>query len=146
MTKWGNIGMAIYRILGTDSDVTDIYSTRIFPITFNTNTTTYPAVVYTITNIEPTNTKGNAAQGKSKLDVYDCQIALFHETYNEMINGMEVVRDTLDYKQETTITIGDDTVYLQAMSLKDSRQDFIENNDNSLWVAYLDFNIRQKIL
>ena len=93
MTKWGNIGMAIYRILGTDSDVTDIYSTRIFPITFNTNTTTYPAIVYTITNIDPTNTKGNAAQGKSKLDVYDCQIALFHETYNEMINGMEVVRD-----------------------------------------------------
>ena len=43
-------------------------------------------------------------------------------------------------------TIGDDTVYVQAMSLKDSRQEFMENNDNSLWVSYLDFNIRQKIL
>ena len=144
--NWGNIGQILYRILATDSDVTDIYGTAFYPLSFNTNTTTYPCIVYTVTNLKPTNTKGNKTQGLSKLDVYEIQLALFHETYDQMISGMETVRAALDYKQETSYTTGGQTVYLQASSTIDSRQDYMdEYGDNGLYVCYIDMNMRQRM-
>lgn len=146
MAIWGNIGAVLYKLLKDDATASAIYGTRIYPLSFNTNTTTYPCIVYTVTDIDFSNTKGNRAQGVSKLDVYEVQLALFHETYDEMISGMKAVREVLDYDQDIALTIGGEDIRVQAISFTESRQDYMdEYADNGLFVSYIDINVRQTL-
>lgn len=138
----GNTGAAIFDILSNDSDVSSIYSSRIYPNITNFDNTTYPMIIYTMTSTEPTNTKTST----STLDVVDFQLALFHTTYQEMIVGQGFVRQALDYKEEGNYpTTGSFSVKVQSISFQDDRQDYIDDfNEQGLFVSYMTFQIRQK--
>jgi hypothetical protein len=143
MASWGNIGAAIYSLLNTGDTLT-IYGGRIVPNKARFNTTTYPIIVYTITDTEPTNTKG--ANGDSKLDVLQVQIAIFHKDYSDLIDGQDKVRAALDYVTPGNYpSTGSNKVKLQSCSFQDMRQDFIEDFDEQgLYVSYMNYQFRQQ--
>lgn len=144
MAELGNIGSAIYYILTNDNFVTNIYGTRISPANNIVDTTTYPRIIYTITDIEPSNTKGT--NGASTLDVVKVQLALFNYNYTDLINGQKYVRGALDYIASGTYPPTGTTINLQSCSFIEMNQDFIEDfGEQGIYVAYLDFQFRQKV-
>lgn len=145
MANWGKIGAAVFSILNSNSDVFDLYSRRIYPNTARFNTTTYPIIVYTITDTLPTNTKGSS--GNSKLDVVEVQLALFHRDYSDMLNGQIYVRAALDYVSEGTYpSSGSNSIQVQSCTIQRMNQDYIEDFDEQgLYVSYIDFKFRQKL-
>lgn len=140
---WGNSGAAMFYILSNDSGVDNIYRDRIYPGIINTATTKYPALVFTILETDPTNTKG--LTGTSKLDEVDIQIAAFHLTYSEMIAGQEAVRAALDYKLAGIYPPTGETVDVQSISFQSMRQDFDDDfGEQGVHISYMRFKLRQK--
>jgi hypothetical protein len=145
MAVLGNIGSAIYDILSNDAEVDSIYGDKIGPSNNLYDTTDYPRIVYTITDINPSNAKG--INGSSKLDVIRVELALFNLQYSELITGQEYVRDALDYISEGTYpNSGTNQINLQSCSFIGMSQDFIEDfGENGIYVGYLEFQFRQKL-
>ena len=101
MAETGNIGAAIFYILENDANTNAIYGRNIYPSISRVLTTSYPMVVYTLSDIAPTNTKTTpAAKGTSKLDVIQVQIAIFHDNddYDEM--GLYVSYMDYQFRQQ----------------------------------------------
>jgi len=145
MSVLGNIGSAIYHLLIQSSAVVTIYGNKIGPSNNIYDTMNYPRIVYTITDIEPTNTKGS--NGASKLDVIRVQLALFNLEYSELILGQQRVREALDYITPGTYpSSGSNQIDLQSCSLVSMNQEFIEEfGENGIYVGYLEFQLRQKL-
>ena len=144
MASTGNIGSAIYDILTNDIDVSNIYGNRVGPTNNLVDSTTYPRIVYTLTDIEPSNTKGS--DGESTLDVVKVKLALFNLNYSELIDGQKYVREALDYINSGDYpSSGSNIIDLQSCSFTEMNQEFIEEfGENGIYVAYLDFQFRQK--
>tara|TARA_R110000744_G_scaffold184527_1_gene303964 strand:+ start:66 stop:515 length:450 start_codon:yes stop_codon:yes gene_type:complete len=147
MAETGNIGAAIFYILENDANTNAIYGRNIYPSISRVLTTSYPMVVYTLSDIAPTNTKTTpAAKGTSKLDVIQVQIAIFHDNYTDLIAGQNAVREALDYVDGGNYPpTGSNIVKLQSCSFQDMRQDYIDDYDEmGLYVSYMDYQFRQQ--
>tara|TARA_R100000388_G_scaffold39921_2_gene30819 strand:+ start:4398 stop:4847 length:450 start_codon:yes stop_codon:yes gene_type:complete len=141
----GNIGSAIFNILTNNSDVTNIYNQDIGPSNNIYDTMDFPRIVYTVTDLEPSNTKGS--NGASTLDVLRVQLACFNLEYTKLIQGMSAVRQALDYINSGSYpSSGEYIVNLQSCSLVSMNQEFIEDfGENGVFVGYLEFQFRQFI-
>ena len=60
------IGKAIYNILSTTTNISDLVGTRIFP-NVAPQTTTFPFIIYDVNGVQPNDTK----DGASTLDTND---------------------------------------------------------------------------
>jgi hypothetical protein len=92
MATNNELGKVIYNLLSNNSGVYNLAHYRIYPITAPQNTT-FPFVVYTITNTEPSLTK----DGVSPLDVISFQIDCYSTQYDENTSLANAVRSALDY-------------------------------------------------
>lgn len=86
-----NEGKAIYSILTTDSAVSAIVSTRVYP-QIAAQGAAFPFVVYVINDITPSDTKS----GVSTLDEVRYEILAVAETYAESADLNEKIRTALD--------------------------------------------------
>ena len=85
------IGKALYSKLSSTTAVTALVSTRIFPESA-TQDATYPFIVYSVTDTEPTDIK----DGVSPLDVVSVALMIYAESYAVAIDIAEKVRTALD--------------------------------------------------
>ena len=92
MATANELGKVIYNLLSTNSGVYNLAHYRIYPITAPQNTT-FPFLVYTITNQEPSLTK----DGVSGLDVISFQIDCYSTKYDENTQLANAVRSALDF-------------------------------------------------
>jgi len=86
------IGKAIYGLLSGASSVTDIVSSRIYPVSVP-QFANFPFVVYTTTDTEPTMTK----DGSSPLDVITVQIDMYANDFDTNTSLAGAIRSTLDF-------------------------------------------------
>jgi len=126
------VGKAIYSALSNNSDVTDIVSTKIHPITAPQGTE-IPFIVYGIISSNPTNTKDRI----SEIDTMRVQVDCYERTYTLMETLAEKVRLALD---NTTGTLNG--VLVDGLSYE-SEQDTIEE-DNDYFRKSIDFFVRVK--
>ena len=85
----------IYKQLKNNAGVSAI-TTDIYPI-IRQETNDLPAVVYELYDVEPVDSKGLAPT----VDVWDCDITAFAETYTECETLSEAVRTALDRQSGT---------------------------------------------
>lgn len=133
------IGKAIYRILSSDTDVSGMVGTRIFPNRIPIDNAV-PSIVYNVVTTEPSNTKN----GVSKLDTISVDIAVFGKSY-ELANTLAgYVRTAMDYQYtDQSPVVGID---IQQITFNGQSDEFDENfGDHGIHYINLEFNIRQKI-
>lgn len=95
-----NPGKYIYNKLSNDGAITSFVGTRIRPqLNRSAETIDLPYIVYTVDSNQPSNEKG--VDGVSNLDVVDVTITIFHNNYNNLIDGGIQVRRVLDYSTGT---------------------------------------------
>ena len=127
------IGKAIYGLLSGQSAITNIVSTRIYPISVP-QFADFPFVVYTTTDTEPTMTK----DGSSPLDVITVQIDMYANDFDTNTTLAGAIRSTLDFYEGT--------VYGQAIQritmLNSSDGDY--NADLGVFYLSQDYQIRLK--
>ena len=90
------IGKALYDILSTTTAVTNLISTRVYPV-IAPQSAAMPFAVYTIASDTPSDTKS----GVSKLDILRVQIDIYATTYAAAIAVDEAIRTRLDKLQTT---------------------------------------------
>ena len=86
-----NEGKAIYSILTSDSDVSAIVGTRVYP-QIAAQGAAFPFVVYVLQDTSPSDTKS----GVSTLDEVRYDIVVASETYAEASNLTNKIRTALD--------------------------------------------------
>ena len=86
-----NTGKAVYGILSTNSGVTDLVSTNIFPEIAEQETAT-PFIVYQLQSVDPEDTH----DGPSKLDEVRFEFICYADTYNKAADVGVAVRAALD--------------------------------------------------
>tara|TARA_B100000424_G_C22937906_1_gene499039 strand:+ start:202 stop:1431 length:1230 start_codon:yes stop_codon:yes gene_type:complete len=92
-----SLSKAIYKILSSESELTDLTSTRIFPSVIPQNVD-YPALMYEIDSQEPMYVKDRRHQ-KTEAHIV---IGVHGKTYSDVQNVSEVIIATLEkYKDET---------------------------------------------
>ena len=126
------VGLAIYYILSSDTAVTDIVSTRIFPETAPQGQLT-PYIVYSVISNAPSDTK----ESGENIDVAQIEIYTVETTYAKAVNLGGVIRDALDRKVGTF-----NSVQLQTTSYKSESMEV--NETRSLWASVQDYEIRVK--
>jgi hypothetical protein len=89
-------GLAIYDILTSNTPVTNLVGTRIFP-DMATQQAVYPFVVYEISNTAPTNTK----DGPSGLDEVTVNVMAYSNSYAEAQNIADKIRRAIDRTRGT---------------------------------------------
>ena len=92
-----SISKAIYKILSSETDLTDLVSTRIFPSIVPQNET-YPSILFEIKDIEPIEIKARR-HPKAEARIV---IGVHGTTYGDVQNISDIVISTLErYKDET---------------------------------------------
>jgi len=129
------IGKAIYNILSTNSDVSTLVGTRIFP-NVAPQTTTFPFIIYDVTGVQPNDTK----DGASTLDTNDVMISCYSETYSQASNLAQKIRVAMDRINEGTYG-GEQIQSSQFQSYNDIFDD--TSGDAGIYRKALDFEIRQ---
>jgi|TARA_R100000084_G_scaffold107957_1_gene69360 hypothetical protein len=134
-----DVGKAIYNILSTHVNLTNLTSTRIFPMVARVETA-FPFVIYDVTGQTPTNYK----QGVSTLDTTSVMISCYSETYSEACEIADIIRTALDRRSGTY-----NGVVIQSIKY-DGYNDFfdVDSYDNSatngkgVFRKALDFDVR----
>ena len=129
------IGKAIYNILSTNSDVSTLVGTRIFP-NVAPQTTTFPFIIYDVTGVQPNDTK----DGASTLDTNDVMISCYSETYSQASDLAQKIRVAMDRINEGTYG-GEQIQSSQFQSYNDIFDD--TSGDAGIYRKALDFEIRQ---
>ena len=128
------IGLAIYNILTSDTNVTSLVSTRIYPNVAK-QSSAFPFIVYQTTSTEPTNTK----DGVSPLDIISLEVLCFSETYTQAVDLAVKVRNALDRNTGTH-----NTIITQGLSFTGADEHFdIKGQGEGIYVQSLTFNFRQ---
>ena len=112
------IGRAIFEILSQDVQVDGLVDQRIYPNKIDYDSTNMPAIVYTIIDNRPTNTKTSVSQ----LDETFVLISCFADTYARVVDLSNKVRDAFDpyYAIDATIS----TNKVQSISFEDFEDQF----------------------
>jgi hypothetical protein len=100
-----NEGKAIYSILTTDSAVSAIVSSRVYP-QIAAQGAAFPFVVYVINDITPSDTKS----GVSTLDEVRYEILAISENYAEAADLNEKIRTALDRYTGTVAAVVIDSI------------------------------------
>jgi|TARA_R110001632_G_scaffold204899_1_gene328456 hypothetical protein len=100
-----NEGKAIYSILTTDSAVSAIVSSRVYP-QIAAQGAAFPFVVYVINDITPSDTKS----GVSTLDEVRYEILAISENYAEAADLNEKIRTALDRYTGTVAEVVIDSI------------------------------------
>tara|TARA_R110000765_G_C18884298_1_gene602401 strand:+ start:585 stop:986 length:402 start_codon:yes stop_codon:yes gene_type:complete len=126
-------GLAIYNILSTDVDVSNIVVRRIFPNVAK-NGTTFPFIIYDIESESPTQDK----DGVSTLDEDFVMVSCYCKTYSEASDLARKIRTALDRK---TGTYAD--VEIQSIQYNGYNDTFDDNtSDEGVYRKALDFKLR----
>ena len=129
------IGKSIYNILSSDTTITDIVSTRIFP-NVAPQKTELPFIIYDVNGVEPNDTK----DGASTLDTNDVMISCYSVTYSQASDLAQKIRVAMDRINEGTY--GGETIQSsQFQSYNDIFDD--TSGDSGIFRKALDFEIRQ---
>ena len=132
------IGKAIYDILTSNTPVSDLVSTRIFP-NVAPQTTTMPFIIYQVVSTTPTDYK----QGVSSLDTTSIMVHAYSKTYTEASQLAEYVRVALDRVSGTY-----NDIRVQSISFRSYHDlfDFDAGDSRSsegLYRKALDFDVRE---
>ena len=129
------IGKSIYNILSSDTTITNIVSTRIFP-NVAPQTTAFPFIIYDVTGVTPNDTK----EGPSTLDTNDVMISCYCETYNEASDLAQKIRVAMDRINEGTYG----SEQIQSSQFKSYNDLFDDTSgDSGIFRKSMDFEIRQ---
>ena len=129
------IGKAIYNILSTTTNISNLVGTRIFP-NVAPQTTTFPFIIYDVNGVQPNDTK----EGVSTLDTNDVMISCYSETYSEASRLAQYIRIAMDRINEGTYG-GEQIQSSQFQSYNDIFDD--TSDDAGIYRKALDFQIRQ---
>ena len=129
------IGKAIYNILSTTTNISDLVGTRIFP-NVAPQTTTFPFIIYDVNGVQPNDTK----DGASTLDTNDVMISCYSETYSQASDLAQKIRVAMDRINEGTYG-GEQIQSSQFQSYNDIFDD--TSGDAGIYRKSLDFEIRQ---
>lgn len=131
------LGKAIYNLLSTNSDVSALVGTKIFPMVAPTKTI-FPFIIYETYNDNPTNEK----DGVSKLDEFDVRITGYHQSYETLCRISSAIRLSLDriITYPSTIVAG---VTLQSVNFENIREEFdSDSGKRGVYRQQLQFKIR----
>ena len=127
------IGKLIYGRLSTDSNITAIVGTNIYPDITPQNVD-YPFVVYTATNSTPVDYK----DGQSNLEEINLQIDVYTQNYDTTQNLANLIRNRLDRFVGTVEGIEVQTIkYVSSNSQ-------VYNAELSVYWLSIDFMIKMK--
>ncbi len=132
------VGKVIYNILANDVDVSALVGTRIYPNAINYDSTTMPAVVYTETDNDPTNTKSTVSQ----LDQINILISCFAETYSQADDLAIKVRKSFESNYGTEETNSE--VQVQSIEFLES-QDMFDDDFGQWGINYKQLNFKVRI-
>lgn len=132
------VGKVIYNILANDIDVSGLVGTRIYPNSINYDSTTMPAVVYTETDNDPTNTKSTVSQ----LDQINILISCFAETYSQADDLAIKVRKAFESNYGTEETNSE--VQVQSIEFVES-QDMFDDDFGQWGINYKQLNFKVRI-
>jgi len=103
-------GKAIYNLLRTDSDITNLVSSRIYP-QIASQGADFPFIVYLLVDVDPSDTKS----GVSTLDQSRYDIVVASKTYSEVSTITELVRNRLDRYSGTIESVVIDSIQFQSV-------------------------------
>lgn len=103
-------GKAIYNLLRTDSDITNLVSSRIYP-QIASQGADFPFIVYLLVDVDPSDTKS----GVSTLDQSRYDIVVASKTYSEVSTITELVRSRLDRYSGTVESVVIDSIQFQSV-------------------------------
>ncbi len=103
-------GKAIYNLLRTDSDITNLVSSRIYP-QIASQGADFPFIVYLLVDVDPSDTKS----GVSTLDQSRYDIVVASKTYSEVSTITELVRNRLDRYRGTVESVVIDSIQFQSV-------------------------------
>ena len=109
------IGKSIYTLLSAESDITDLVSTRIYPVRVAQNGS-YPAIVYSILGAVPTNDKTGTTNRRSQIDDFEVQISVHAKDYATTQDVCKAVRDTIDKYSGTSAGVSINSIYWDEQS------------------------------
>jgi len=127
-----NEGKAIYSILTSDSDVSSIVGTKVYP-QIAAQGATFPFIVYLLVDIDPSDTKS----GVSTLDEVRYEVIAAAETYAEVADLTNKIRTALDRYTGTVAGVVIDSIQFT---------DIDTSNDvnNEVYVTSSEYIIRVK--
>ena len=126
-----NAGKAVYGILSTNTEVTDIVSTRIYP-EIAEQEAPVPFIVYQVQNVAPEDTH----DGPSTLDEIRFEFLCYDATYNGAAELGDKVRGALDRVQGTY-----NTVNVQSVQFNDVDTEIIDEPRRYAQVLTFTFRI-----
>ena len=103
-------GKAIYNLLRTDSDITNLVGGRIYP-QIASQGADFPFIVYLLVDVDPSDTKS----GVSTLDQSRYDIVVASKTYSEVSTITELVRNRLDRYSGTVESVVIDSIQFQSV-------------------------------
>jgi hypothetical protein len=121
-----NEGKAIYSILTSDSDVSAIVGTRVYP-QIAAQGAAFPFVVYLINDLTPSDTKS----GVSTLDEVRYEVLAIAETYAEAADLNEKIRTALDRYTGTVAGIVVDSIQFTELETDydDASETYLANSE-----------------
>ena len=121
-----NEGKAIYSILTSDSDVSAIVGTRVYP-QIAAQGAAFPFVVYLINDLTPSDTKS----GVSTLDEVRYEVLAIAETYAEAADLNEKIRTALDRYTGTVSGVVIDSIQFTELEVDfdDNSETYIVNSE-----------------
>lgn len=119
------VGKEIINILTNDTNVTNLVSTKVFPIVANEGTT-FPFIVYRRTNYTPASNKDYTSE------IVGIEINILSQRYDEAVNIAEAVANSLDRKE---------TEIIEDIKITNISEDYIE--DTFVERIYLDIYINE---
>ena len=119
-------GKAIYSILTSDSDVSAIVGTRVYP-QIAAQGAAFPFVVYLINDLTPSDTKS----GVSTLDEVRYEVLAIAETYAEAADLNEKIRTALDRYTGTVAGIVVDSIQFTELETDydDASETYLANSE-----------------
>lgn len=130
-----NITGILYTILQADSDVTNICSTRIFPLTIPQQEKR-PSVRLSVVAVEPYDTKS----GASTLDAVRAQVDSYASTYKSAQQLHEAIRVAIDRYRGTVTVTGDAAYFVDGIRFETSNDIMEEERD--IFRVSSDYQIR----
>jgi hypothetical protein len=127
-----NEGKAIYSILTSDSDVSAIVGTRVYP-QIAAQEAAFPFVVYILSDIEPSDTKS----GVSTLDEARYEVLAVCETYAEVADLTNKIRTALDRYTGTVAGVVIDSIQFTDI-------DTSNDDKNEVYLTSSEYIIRVK--
>jgi len=127
-----NEGKAIYSILTSDSEVSAIVGTRVYP-QIAAQEAAFPFVVYILSDIEPSDTKS----GVSTLDEARYEVLAVCETYAELADLTNKIRTALDRYTGTVAGVVIDSIQFTDI-------DTSNDDKNEVYLTSSEYIIRVK--